>query len=53
MATWSLLKRWKPRELFPPPTYNDEDDEENYEENYKKNVCDFYSDISIQFMEFF
>ncbi|UJR24831.1 hypothetical protein I4U23_006203 [Adineta vaga] len=28
MATWSLLKRWTPRELFPPPRYNDEDEDE-------------------------
>jgi len=34
MATWSLLKRWTPRELFPPPKYDDEDEDE-------QNVC-FY-----------
>ncbi|CAF1411238.1 unnamed protein product, partial [Adineta steineri] len=24
MATWSLLKRWTPTELFPPPKYDDD-----------------------------
>ncbi|CAF3341926.1 unnamed protein product [Rotaria sp. Silwood1] len=42
MATWSLLKRWKPRELFPPPIYNDVDnDEQDQQENYdqESGVC--------------
>ena len=26
MATWSLLKRWTPKELFPPLKYDDDDD---------------------------
>jgi hypothetical protein len=34
MATWSLLKRWKPKELFPPAKYNDDDDDD-------ENVCCF------------
>ena len=33
MATWSLMKRWTPRELFPPPRYNDDDDEDEDEDD--------------------
>ncbi len=33
MATWALLKRWTPRELFPPSKYNDEDEQEEEELN--------------------
>ncbi|CAF1494557.1 unnamed protein product [Rotaria magnacalcarata] len=40
MATWSLLKRWAPRELFPPVQYDDED-EEDHREHYdqESGVC--------------
>jgi hypothetical protein len=34
MATWSILKRWTPRELFPPPKYNDEDEDEQLNKVY-------------------
>lgn len=40
MATWSLLKRWTPRELFPPPRYTDEDDEDDDDDNQEESgVC--------------
>ena len=29
MATWALIKRWTPRELFPPSPDDDDDDEES------------------------
>jgi hypothetical protein len=31
MATWSLLKRWTPKELFPPMKYDDEDENNEQE----------------------
>jgi hypothetical protein len=37
MATWSLLKRWTPRELFPPPKYDEEDDHD--QQNDFDKVC--------------
>jgi hypothetical protein len=42
MATWSLLKRWTPRELFPPPKYDDDEEEEDDDEE-KVCSCSFSS----------
>lgn len=33
MATWSLLKRWTPGELFPSPNHNDDDDDDDEQES--------------------
>ena len=32
MATWSLLKRWTPKEFFPPVNHNDDDDDQDGDE---------------------
>ncbi|CAF1257643.1 unnamed protein product [Adineta ricciae] len=45
MATWSLMKRWTPRELFPPPRYNDDDEEEDDEDDTDEKKCEQQSGI--------
>ena len=37
MATWSLIKRWTPREFFPPPSLSYEDDDDDDEQ--ESGVC--------------
>ena len=43
MATWSLLKRWTPKEFFPPSSLADDDDDDDSNQVRSGLSCRRYS----------